>query len=128
MRLISARPVVQFRLDLMNTVSKRGVFKFLTLQNNNVVVTEGYVTHRRSSMMKEPALLLINDHLGQYPTPSNLSYAWEFGFLAAICLMVQIATGIFLAMHYTAHIDLAFSSVEHIMRDVNNGWLIRYHL
>jgi ubiquinol-cytochrome c reductase cytochrome b subunit len=107
-------------------VGKKEIFKFLTLQNNNVVVTEGYVTHRRSSMMKEPALLLINDHLGQYPTPSNLSYAWEFGFLAAICLIVQIATGIFLAMHYTPHVDYAFISVEHIMRDVDGGFLLRY--
>merc|ERR1712146_804001 len=54
------------------------------------------------------------------------SYAWSFGALAGICLVIQIITGIFLAMHYTPHIDYAFSSVEHIMRDVNSGWLIRY--
>lgn len=51
---------------------------------------------------------------------------WSFGSAAGLCLVIQIITGIFLAMHYTPHIDLAFSSVEHIMRDVNNGWLIRY--
>jgi len=51
---------------------------------------------------------------------------WSFGSTAGICLVIQILTGVFLAMHYTPHIDLAFSSVEHIMRDVNNGWLIRY--
>jgi len=51
---------------------------------------------------------------------------WSFGSTAGLCLVIQIITGIFLAMHYTPHIDLAFSSVEHIMRDVNNGWLIRY--
>jgi ubiquinol-cytochrome c reductase cytochrome b subunit len=51
---------------------------------------------------------------------------WSFGSTAGICLVIQIITGIFLAMHYTPHVDLAFSSVEHIMRDVNNGWLIRY--
>jgi len=51
---------------------------------------------------------------------------WSFGSAAGICLIIQIVSGIFLAMHYTPHIDLAFNSVEHIMRDVNNGWLIRY--
>jgi ubiquinol-cytochrome c reductase cytochrome b subunit len=51
---------------------------------------------------------------------------WSFGSTAGLCLVIQIVTGIFLAMHYTPHVDLAFSSVEHIMRDVNNGWLIRY--
>jgi len=51
---------------------------------------------------------------------------WSFGSTAGFCLVIQILTGIFLAMHYTPHIDMAFSSVEHIMRDVNNGWLIRY--
>lgn len=50
---------------------------------------------------------------------------WGFGFNALIMLVVQILTGIFLAMHYTPHVDLAFASVEHIMRDVNGGWLLR---
>lgn len=71
-------------------------------------------------------LSILDNHIIDYPTPINLNYLWSFGFTAAICLAVQILTGIFLAMHYTPHIDLAFSSVEHIMRDVNNGWLIRY--
>ncbi|MGF1477620.1 MAG: cytochrome bc complex cytochrome b subunit [Geminicoccaceae bacterium] len=61
-----------------------------------------------------------------YPAPRNLNYWWNFGSLAGIMLMLQIVTGIVLAMHYTPHADLAFSSVEHIMRDVNYGWLIRY--
>lgn len=62
-----------------------------------------------------------------YPTPINISYMWGFGSVAGICLVVQIATGIFLAMHYTATVDLAFESIEvHIMRDVRNGWLLRY--
>jgi len=65
-------------------------------------------------------------HIITYPTPINLNYMWSFGSMAGICLVIQILTGIFLAMHYTPHIDLAFSSVEHIMSDVNNGWLIRY--
>jgi len=64
--------------------------------------------------------------LVDYPNPINISYLWNFGSLAGICLGIQIVTGIALAMHYTPHIDLAFISVEHIMRDVNYGWLIRY--
>ena len=77
-------------------------------------------------LFKLPYLRNINDFIIDYPAPSNLSYWWNFGFLAAICLIIQILTGIFLAMHYTPHVDLAFSSVEHIMRDVNYGWLMRY--
>jgi len=75
---------------------------------------------------KNYLLSTIDNHIVDYPTPININYLWSFGFLAAVCLAVQIVTGIFLAMHYTAHIDYAFSSVEHIMRNVNNGWLIRY--
>ena len=78
-------------------------------------------------IIKQPPLLsIINDHLINYPTPINIHYAWNFGFLASMCLIIQILTGIFLAMHYTPHIDLAFASLEHIMRDVNYGWLLRY--
>jgi ubiquinol-cytochrome c reductase cytochrome b subunit len=73
------------------------------------------------SLKKQPIVQLINDHLIEYPTPSNLSLFWNYGFLAAMCLVIQLITGIALAMHYTPHIDLAFLSVEHIMRDVNNG-------
>ena len=68
----------------------------------------------------------IDSHIIHYPTPININYAWSFGSLSGLCLVIQIITGLFLAMHYTPHIDLAFSSVEHIMRDVNNGWMIRY--
>lgn len=77
-------------------------------------------------ILKQPLLSVVNDHLVDYPTPINIHYAWSFGFLAAMCLIIQILTGIFLAMHYTTHVDLAFASVEHIMRDVNFGWLLRY--
>jgi len=68
----------------------------------------------------------VASHIIDYPTPINLGYFWSFGSLSGLCLVIQILTGIFLAMHYTPSIDLAFSSVEHIMRDVNSGWLIRY--
>jgi ubiquinol-cytochrome c reductase cytochrome b subunit len=73
-----------------------------------------------------PMFSFIEHELYEYPTPKNLSYWWNFGSLAGIMLTIMIATGIVLAMHYTAHVDHAFDSVEHIMRDVNYGWLIRY--
>jgi quinol-cytochrome oxidoreductase complex cytochrome b subunit len=73
-----------------------------------------------------PVFGLIDGVFGSYPTPKNLNYWWNFGSLAGIILMVQIITGIILAMHYTPHADMAFASVEHIMRDVNYGWLMRY--
>ncbi len=75
---------------------------------------------------KDYLLSFADSHIIDYPSPINLSYLWSFGSTAGICLVVQIVTGIFLAMHYTPHVDLAFNSVEHIMRDVNNGWLLRY--
>lgn len=71
-------------------------------------------------------LHIINNHLIDYPTPLNLNYWWSFGSLAGISLAIQIVTGVALAMHYTPQVDLAFASVEHIMRDVNYGWLLRY--
>ncbi|MEJ6595475.1 cytochrome b/b6 [Parasphingorhabdus sp.] len=76
---------------------------------------------------KLPVPRLIYNSLGAgYPTPRNLNYMWNFGSLAGIFLVVQIVTGIILAMHYAANADIAFDSVEHIMRDVNSGWMIRY--
>jgi ubiquinol-cytochrome c reductase cytochrome b subunit len=68
----------------------------------------------------------VNSYVVDSPQPANLSYAWNFGSLLATCLGIQIVTGIILAMHYTPNVDLAFVSVEHIMRDVNYGWMIRY--
>ena len=73
-----------------------------------------------------PLLRLVNAYLIDAPTPANISYLWNFGSLLAICLIIQIVTGVTLAMHYTPSVLEAFNSVEHIMRDVNNGWLIRY--
>ncbi len=71
-------------------------------------------------------LLTLANHLTDYPTPKNLNYWWTFGGILTFCLITQIVTGLVLAMHYIAHADMAFQSVEHIMRDVNYGWLIRY--
>lgn len=112
---------------------------------NNNKNTFSYV----SKGMTKPVLLVINNvksmsplnmpritnnylysfvasHLIYYPSPITLTYAWSFGSLAGITLVVQMLSGIFLSMHYTANVDLAFNSIEYIMRDVNNGWLIRY--
>nr|AEP27481.1 cytochrome b [Sitona lineatus] len=68
---------------------------------------------------------IFNDSLWNLPTPSNISTLWNYGSLLGLCLMLQILTGIFLAMHYCPNIDLAFNSVAHICRDVNYGWLLR---
>nr|AAM47770.1 cytochrome b [Anguis fragilis] len=72
-----------------------------------------------------PLLKILNNSLIDLPAPPNLSSWWNFGSLLGLCLIVQIMTGIFLAMHYTPHISLAFSSIAHICRDVQYGWLLR---
>ena len=73
-----------------------------------------------------PIFTMLQKEYGVFPTPKNFNYFWNFGALAMITLMIMIATGIFLAMNYTAHTSMAFDSVQRIMRDVNYGWLIRY--
>nr|ALG76030.1 cytochrome b [Sicista kazbegica] len=75
---------------------------------------------------KHPQSQIVNDSFIDLPTPSNISSWWNFGSLLGICLIIQILTGLFLAMHYTSDTSTAFSSVTHICRDVNYGWLIRY--
>ncbi len=77
-------------------------------------------------LKSHPILRLANSYLVDSPQPLNLSYMWNFGSLLAFCLVIQIVTGVTLAMHYNPSVAEAFNSVEHIMRDVNNGWLIRY--
>ena len=98
-------------------------FKRLPRSLHSLAMTKFFIIN---GLCKNYLLALLDSHLIHYPSPLNLTYAWSFGSSARICLIIQILSGIFLAMHYTPHIDLAFSSVEHIMRDVNNGWLIRY--
>ncbi|MDA9708657.1 cytochrome b/b6 [Alphaproteobacteria bacterium] len=73
-----------------------------------------------------PVISFLKHSAVDYPTPRNLNYWWNFGSLAGFFLLVQIITGVILSMHYTAHVDHAFDSIEHIMRNVNHGWLIRY--
>lgn len=72
-----------------------------------------------------PLFKIANGAVVDLPAPANISTLWNFGSLLGLCLIIQIATGLFLAIHYTAHIDLAFSRVTHICRDVNYGWLLR---
>nr|ARH53738.1 cytochrome b [Blethisa multipunctata] len=75
--------------------------------------------------MTHPLIKIANGALVDLPTPTNISLWWNFGSLLGLCLMIQIITGLFLAMHYTANIEMAFNSVNHICRDVNYGWLLR---
>lgn len=77
-------------------------------------------------LKSHPLLKLVNSYLIDASQPSNISYLWNFGSLLAVCLVIQIITGVTLAMHYSPNVLEAFNSIEHIMRDVNNGWLIRY--
>jgi quinol-cytochrome oxidoreductase complex cytochrome b subunit len=93
--------------NMLNKIKK---FKFINLPR----ITKSYF------------FAFIANHLIYYPTPISLTYAWSFGSLAGICLVIQMVSGIFLSMHYSPNIELAFSSVEYIMRDVPNGWLVRY--
>ncbi len=73
-----------------------------------------------------PFLKLVNAYLIDHSQPTNINYMWNFGSLLGVCLIIQIVTGVTLAMHYNPSVAEAFNSIEHIMRDVNNGWLIRY--
>jgi quinol-cytochrome oxidoreductase complex cytochrome b subunit len=77
-------------------------------------------------LKKNVLFRLINSYIVDSPQPANISYFWNFGSLLGTCLILQILTGVFLAMHYQPHVDFAFDSVEHIMRDVNSGWAVRY--
>nr|QVG61578.1 apocytochrome b [Rhizoctonia sp.] len=77
-------------------------------------------------LKSHPILGLLNSYMVDSPQPANISYMWNFGSLLGMCLIIQILTGAFLAMHYCPNVDMAFISVEHIMRDVNYGWAVRY--
>jgi len=103
-------------------------FKSYTYSFRNLTrATFSYLIFSQNQRWNKNYLLaFLDSHLIHYPTPTNLSYAWSFGSLAGITLVIQIISGIFLAMHYSPHVDLAFNRIEHIMRDVKYGWLIRY--
>ena len=98
-------------------------YKKLTSKNN---ATISIYTIIMRIFKSHPLLKLVNSYVVDSPQPSNISFLWNFGSLLAFCLVIQIVTGVTLAMHYNASVLEAFNSVEHIMRDVNNGWLIRY--
>lgn len=89
------------------------------MSQTNKTGIKGWIDHRFP-------IFTFMEHQSEYRTPRNLSYAWNFGSLAGIALIIQIVTGIILAMHYTPNSHLAFDSVENIMRNVNYGWLLRY--
>ena len=75
---------------------------------------------------ENPIFTLINNLLIDLPSPSNFNYFYNFGSLLGFCLIIQLVTGVFLAMHYCPDVNLAFSSVEHIARDVNYGFILKY--
>lgn len=77
-------------------------------------------------LIRKDQFAVASEHLLKYPAPLNLNYFWGFGSLSIFYLMIQIISGLLLAMYYTPHADMAFDSVQHIMREVNRGWLIRY--
>ncbi len=89
-----------------------------SFQSNNAIVN--WVEHRL------PVFSFMDSQLNKYPTPKNLNYFWNFGSLAGIILVIMIVSGVTLAMNYAASADIAFDSVDRIMRDVNFGWLLRY--
>lgn len=94
------------------------------MQGHSTYVPKSGLTKWLESRL--PVLGLVHGSFVAFPTPRNLNYLWTFGAILSFMLVAQIVTGVVLVMHYTPHVTLAFSSVEHIMRDVNFGWLLRY--
>lgn len=84
------------------------------------------VASRITNSAKSPIMNTLSNHIFYYPTPSNLNYNWSYGSLVGLFFAMQLATGIFLAMHYTPHVDYAFASVDHIITDVKSGYIFRY--
>ena len=80
----------------------------------------------RTIRKENPIISLVNNIFVDLPAPSNINYLWNFGSLLGLCLVIQIITGILLAMHYCADVNLAFTSVVHITGDVNYGFILRY--
>jgi quinol-cytochrome oxidoreductase complex cytochrome b subunit len=111
--------------------NKRAVFSLFSREkfnHNSFFDSVSSVFERKFSrrILNLPLIHILTDHLIDYPTSPNLTYFWGFGSAAGIFLVVQIISGVILAMHYSPHVSLAFLSVEHIVRDVNGGWFIRY--
>lgn len=109
---------------LQYTVKKSGMWsyspeKFLEHDELQTQTTTG-------TLRQSPGAQEVSRHAIRYPSPLDLSYFWGFGSMALMCLILQLVSGIILAMHYVAHVDVAFASIEHIMRNVNGGWFFRY--
>src|SRR4051812_30628590 len=96
------------------------------MENNNNTTKKGCIAGIIEWIDYRLPFINALKHFEHYRTPKNLNYLWSLGSIAGLGLVIQIITGIVLAMHYTPHVDYAFSSVENIMRNVNYGWLIRY--
>mgnify|MGYP001791086603 FL=1 len=112
------------RLISLN-LKRSNFFKSLSLYFNDLLYllrSQVFYFHIRINIRScKMVYMTYRDHVTAYPSPANLSYAWNMGFLALVCLAVQLVTGIFLAMHYVPNTDMAFYSVEHILRDVWGG-------
>jgi quinol-cytochrome oxidoreductase complex cytochrome b subunit len=105
------------------------MFQFLKIITNSLIINKFknlFIINWSRFNKNNYFFSFLDSHLIHYPTPTNLTYAWSFGSLAGICLIIQIITGVFLATHYTPNMELAFNSVQYIMRDVPNGWFFRY--
>lgn len=101
----------------------KGLYRFYLLTINKLKLMKPINLPR---ITKSYIFSMIASHVVYYPSPISLTYAWSFGSLAGLCLIIQMISGLFLSMFYTADINFAFSSIEYIMRDVKNGWLVRY--
>ena len=99
--------------------------KVITLSGGHSSGLQGGYRKRENREMN-PVRGIVNSLVVDSPLPSNLTYLWGFGSILGLALVIQILTGVFLAMHYVADTELAFMSVEHIMRDTVNGWILRY--
>ena len=116
-------------MPLNNSIPKTDGNVRLTLMKNlllNINNVKSLLPMNLPRINKFYLFAFVDSHIFHYPTPICLTYAWSFGALAGFSLVIQIISGVFLSMFYVPHIDYAFDSVEYIMRDVKNGWLIRY--
>ena len=113
--------ITQYKNILLNVLNFVVTFLFSIIYKAKCLLPLNFLRINKNYILN-----LLDSHLIHYASPVNLTYAWSFGSLAGLCLVIQMLSGIFLAMHYSPNINLAFSSIEHIMRDVNNGWLVRY--
>jgi len=121
--------MIAFFKFIVNNTSKLKGYCLVTL--NSIKKTVNVISKVKSvfkgrANKKNYIISFIDSHLIHYPTPINLTYAWSFGSLAGVCLVIQIVSGILLATHYIPDIRYAFNSIQFIMRDAPDGWLIRY--